>query len=200
MSKIIRILGLDPSLANTGWAVADIDLQTLKIVQVVEMGTVVTQKSKNKRVRKSSDDLERARQSVGVIRALIDKHNVKIACSEVPSGAQSASASRAFGIVVGILASLTVPLVEVNPTEVKLAVAGNKIADKEDIVRWAVNLTKDHPVEWNTSKQPNDWEILVGERYITKTMEHQADAIAGIAAALATNEFRQIAAVLAQLI
>jgi Holliday junction resolvasome RuvABC endonuclease subunit len=200
MTKIIRILGLDPSLANTGWAIADIDLTERKIVRIVEHGTSVTAKSKVKSVRKSSDDLQRARVQRQCMTDAIDRYNVKIACSEVPSGAQSASASRAFGIVVGLLASLSVPMIETNPTEVKMASVGSKVADKEDIVRWAVELTQrlGGTEFWNTGKAKNEWEIELDGKFVTKTMEHQADAIAVIAAAIATQEFKQIAAVLAQ--
>lgn len=200
MSKIIRMLGLDPSLANTGWAIVDIDLTDLKIVRIVEHGTSVTAKSKVKSVRKSSDDLQRARAQRQCMTDAITRYNVKIACSEVPSGAQSAAASRAFGIVVGLLAALPIPMIETNPTEVKMASVGNKLADKEDIVRWAVEQTQLFGgVEfWNTAKAKNDWEIELGGKFVTKTMEHQADALAVIAAALRTQEFKQIAAVLAQ--
>lgn len=200
MSKIIRILGLDPSLSNTGWAIAEIDLTARKIVSILEHGTSVTSKSKVKSVRKSSDDLQRARVQRQCMTDAIERFGVKIACSEVPSGAQSASASRAFGIVVGLLSALPIPLIEVSPNEVKLASAGSKIADKEDMVRWALEQTQHlgGAEFWNTSKAANEWGIQIGDRYVTKTMEHQADAIATIAAAIVTQEFKQIAAVLAQ--
>lgn len=196
---VIRILGLDPSLANTGWAVLDVDTESREIVSVRAHGTIVTEKTKNKQVRKSSDDLARARTTAQTLAKLIQEHNIKLAASEVPSGAQSASASRAFGIVVGLLASLPIPIIEVSPTEVKMAVAGNKIADKEDIVRWAVELTQRVGGQefWNTSKAKNDWEIMVLSRYVTKTMEHQADAIASAQAAIKSEQFRQLTGFLA---
>lgn len=198
----ITLLGLDPSLTNTGYVVAVIDCQTRTIQQVIEHGTIVTAPSKNKKVRKSSDALERARSIAKTLQGVIAKHGIKIASSEIPSGAQSASACYAFGISVGLLASLPVPIIEVSPREVKLATAGTATADKEDIVRWAVALTEQvgGSEHWNTSKAANDWEIKVGDRFVTKTMEHQADAIAGVKAAIDSEQFRQLAGVLLSLV
>lgn len=191
----IRMLGLDPSLTNTGYAVVEVDLDTLKLTKVVTMGTITTQPTKSKQVRKSSDDLARARHLARGIAAIIKDHGIKVTVSEVPSGAQDAKASRAFGIVVGLLGSLTTPVIEVTPTEVKLASHGTKTADKEDIVRWAVEQTRTLGCldMWNTSKAKNDWEIMIGDRCVTKTMEHQADAIAGTQAAINTTAFREFA-------
>lgn len=196
----IRMLGLDPSLTNTGWAVLDVDTETLEITGVRAMDTIVTAPSKNKKVRKSSDKLERARTIAKTIAQVIREHDIKIATSEVPSGAQSANAAFAFGIVTGILASLSVPVIEVSPSEVKVAACGSKIADKEDIMRWAVDKTTDCPVKWKTSKKANEFEIEYEGGYVTKTMEHQADAIAAGEAAIQSEQFRQIAGILASVL
>ena len=195
---VITVLGIDPSLTHTGYVVADVDCETRKIVKIHIHKTIVTAPTKNKKVRKSSDALERARSIAKTLRAVIAEHNIKLATSEVPSGAQSANACYAFGISVGILASLPVPVIELNPSEVKLAACGSKVADKEDIVRWAVDMTStagghEH---WNTTKAANDWEITIDGKYVTKTMEHQADAIAGVKAAADSEQFRQLAGVL----
>jgi Holliday junction resolvasome RuvABC endonuclease subunit len=139
--SIINILGIDPSLTATGWSVIAVNTDTRQIERVIAVGLIETAPTKIKSVRKSSDALERSRKIRSEILAVIAQHNIKLAASEVPSGAQSASACYAFGIVVGLLAALPVPLIEVTPTEVKLATCGNKIADKEDIVRWALKLT-----------------------------------------------------------
>ena len=199
MPKTITVLGLDPSLTNTGYAVAEVDVEALKITKIIKHGTGVTAPSKNKKVRKSSDKLARARTQHAVMNDPIKDYDIKLAVSEVPSGAQSASAAMAFGIVVGLLAALPISMIEVTPSEVKVAACNSKIADKEDMVRWAVQMTKSLGGTecWKTGAK-NDWEIELGGKYVTKTMEHQADAIAVIHAALQTQEFKQIAAVLAQ--
>ena len=194
------MLGLDPSLTHTGYVVVEVHAGTRQIVRTLEMGTIVTAPSKNKKVRKSSDALERARLVKNTIGDVISEHGIKIASSEVPSGAQSANACYAFGIVVGLLASLPIPIIEVSPREVKMATAGTATADKEDIVRWAVEKTAQDDIKWNTSKHPNDWEIPHNGGFVTKTMEHQADALAGVQAAITSEQFRQLSGMMLALI
>ena len=154
--KTITMLGLDPSLTHTGWAVSEIDIVNRRIVKVLEWGTVITAPEKTKQVRRNSDDLFRARSIVNTINDVIAKHDIRFGASEIPSGAQSARAALSFGIAVGILASLKIPLIEVMPSETKLATHGTKTADKEDIVRWVLANTADSPIEWQTGKKAND--------------------------------------------
>lgn len=190
---VIRVLGIDPSLTHTGWVVAEVDAKTRQIVNVLEGGTVVTEPTKAKQVRKSSDKLERARSIANTLRDVIERYGIKIASSEIPSGAKSANAAHAFGIVLGIIAGLTVPVVEVSPREVKLATAGKATADKEDIVRWAVGKSHGWPLVWKTTNRANDWEIMFDDAYVTKDEEHMADALAGVQAAVDGEQFRQLA-------
>lgn len=198
--SIINILGIDPSLTATGWSVHEINTDSRQIERVVTVGVIETAPTKIKSVRKSSDALERSRKIRNELLAVIAQHNIKLAASEVPSGAQSASACYAFGIVVGLLAALPVPLIEVTPTEVKLATCGNKIADKEDIVRWALELPGPAALAWPFSKQKNDWMIPFGSGYVSKKAEHPADSCGAVAAALRTQQFHQLCGMLASLI
>ena len=198
--SIITMLGIDPSLTHTGWAVSEVDLQAREIVRVVDWGTVITAPTKIKSVRRNSDDLERSRAIVTTLNDAIQRHSIKIAASEIPSGAQSARAALSFGVSVGILASLPIPLIQVMPTETKLASHGTKTADKEDIVRWALAKTEGHPITWPTGKKKNEWEIELNGGYVVKGVEHQADAIAVTQAAIKNEQFRQLAGMLAALI
>jgi Holliday junction resolvasome RuvABC endonuclease subunit len=199
--SIINILGIDPSLTATGWSVIAVNTDTRQIERVLAVGLIETAPTKIKSVRKSSDALERARKIRNEILAVIAQHNIKLAAGEVPSGAQSASACYAFGISVGLLAALPVPLIEVTPTEVKLATCGNKIADKEDIVRWALELEGDLS-GMPQSHQTNEWEIPnpFGKGFIGKKAEHPADSCGAVAAALKTQQFFQLCGMLASLI
>ena len=198
----ITMIGIDPSLTHTGYAVCEVDTATRKIVRVIEMDTIITEKSKVKQVRRSSDDMHRARLHAVTLREVIARHSIKVGAAEIPSGGQSASAAKAFGIAIGILASLTIPLIEVSPGEVKMASVGSKTADKEDIMRWALALTEvtDSPVEWKTGPRKNEFEIEHNGGYMTKGMEHQADAISGVAAAIQSEQFRQLAGMMHALI
>lgn len=189
----IRILGIDPSLTSTGYSVVDVDIKTFKIERVLTVGLITTEPDKGKKVRASSDALARSRHIARQLRAVIDNHDIKIAVSEVPSGGQSAKAVYAFGIVVGILASLPIPVIEVSQREVKMASVGVPYADKEDIVRWAVELTADSDIPWPTTKRENDWGIAYKDGFVTKAAEHMADSVATVAAGAKSEQFRQLA-------
>jgi len=197
----IRILGLDPSLTHTGWSVAEVCPIKREILDIIDAGTIITAPTKNKQVRASSDALFRARTVKGELYSIIDQHSVKLACSEIPSGAQSAKALYAFGIVVGLVASLPVPVLEVTPREVKLATVGKLTADKEDMVRWAVDLTYrvGGTKLWETGRK-NDWEIEICSKHVLKAEEHKADSMCGIQAAISSEQFRQLAGMMAAVI
>ena len=197
----IRMLGLDPSLTSTGWSVLEIDTETREIVNVIAMGTIKTAPTKNKKQRKSSDDLDRARTIIMNLRDVIKEYDIKLAASEVPAGAQSAKAARAFGIVVGLLASLPVPMFEVTPRQVKMATCDSAVADKEDIMRWALTVTLGTPVhgKWKVGAK-NDFEIELRGKYMAKTMEHQADSIAVGHTAAKGDEFANLAGMLASVL
>lgn len=198
MRKIVRVIGLDPSLTATGWVIADVDVSTSrpKIVDIIEMGLSETSPApKKSKVRVSSDNLARARKQRACMMLAIDTHKVQIACSEIPSGAQSAKAALAFGIVIGLIAALPVPMVEVTPFQVKDAACGNKYADKEDIMRWALEMTRKLGglMFWKTAAKANEFQIELDGKFLIKKMEHQADAVAVVEAAIRLPEFRETA-------
>jgi Holliday junction resolvasome RuvABC endonuclease subunit len=179
MQNVMKIMGIDPSLRNFGLALAHVDLDTMNVdVSVIKL--VETEKGKLKNVRKSSDDLSRARL---LHRALKTWQGVAdMAVAEVPTGTQSASGAISNGICIGILASIEIPLIEVSPTEVKMATVGIKTATKSEMIEWAM---KKHPkAQWLTRK-------LKGETVPMNDCEHLADAIAAIYAGLQTEQFKQ---------
>lgn len=49
------------------------------------------------------------------------------------------------GICVGVLAACPVPLIQVSPTETKLAAVGDKGASKTVMIGWAVGEYQDAP-------------------------------------------------------
>lgn len=132
----IKILGIDPALTNTGLVIGEIDVFTLEW-NIVALRLLQTEKSKGKQVRASSDDMERVTLLATGIREFIALHRPTMAAAEVPTGAQSARAQFSNGVVVGLLGSLTLPMVQVNPSEVKIASAGHKYAVKEEMIEWA---------------------------------------------------------------
>lgn len=193
--QTIPVLGIDPSLNNTGLSVVDIDIDSMKIAGVRRILMASTDRQTGKTVRKSSDDLRRAQSIIADIRGQIREHGVRIVAAEIPSGAQSASAAFANGLCVGCIASIRIPVVQVSPLETKMATVGSKTASKADIIRWALDRWPD--ADWVTGSRANDWDIQNAEgRHLTKVNEHMADALAIVEAALLTPEMRMVAAAL----
>ncbi len=187
---LIRAVGIDAAFANMGFAQVSIDRRGL--VTCTGLKLISTEgKSDGKGVRKSSTELRRARELVEAVNA--ECAGNMIAFVEVPSGSQSAAVARSLGIVVGVLASCPIPIIEVSPLEVKRAVNPGRKAkvSKDDIIKWAAK-------RW-----PNaDW--ILHERSgktwkkgdLQNCNEHLADALATIAAGIATPEFQRLIALM----
>jgi Holliday junction resolvasome RuvABC endonuclease subunit len=180
----IRIAGLDGSKSNFGISLLDLDLDTMEL-SVVDLILAKTEKDKNKQVRKSSDNLRRAQEVMAQLRPALK--GCVSAFIEVPSGGQSYDAVLGFGIVIGLYASIEIPVVEVSPSETKLAAVGTKTASKEEMIEWAMEKFPDAP--WRMRK-------LKGEMVPTKDNEHLADGVAIAHAGLKVPSFQQTLAIL----
>lgn len=180
----IKIAGLDGSKSNFGIALMTMDVETLEL-EVADLVLVKTEKSKEKQVRKSSDNLERAQEIATTLRqSLGDCISV---FGEVPSGGQSYDAVLGFGIVIGLYASIPLPFIEVSPSETKKAAVGTRTASKEEIIEWAMQKFPTAP--WRLRK-------LKGEMIPTNDNEHLADAVAIVHAGIRTPAFQQTLAIL----
>ncbi len=184
MTKI-RIAGLDGSKANFGISLLDLDINTMELT-VADLILVKTQKTKNKQVRMSSDNLRRAQEVAVPLRNALK--GCTTAFVEVPSGGQSYDAVLGFGTVIGLYASIEIPVVEVSPSETKLAAVGTKTASKEEMIEWAIENYPDAP--WRMRK-------LKGEMVPVKDNEHLADGVAIAHAGLKVPSFQQTLAILA---
>jgi Holliday junction resolvasome RuvABC endonuclease subunit len=181
--SILKIAAIDPSLSNFGLVRGTVDISHEAFpVELSELTLVETDtdKSSRKVVRRNSEDLERARKLLrGMHRFIADADMVFV---EVPVGSQSARAMASYGVCIGILASIGKPLIQVTPTEVKLAAVGTKTASKNEMIEWASGL------------YPNlNWLMSRGK--MTAKNEHLADAIGAIHAGLLTDEFARAASV-----
>ena len=183
MAKI-RIAGLDGSKANFGISILTLDVDTLEL-SVEDLILVKTTKTKNKQVRSSSDNLRRAQEVAVELRNALK--GCVTAFVEVPSGGQSYDAVLGFGTVIGLYASIEIPVVEVSPSETKMAAVGTKTASKEEIIEWALEKFPDAP--WRMRK-------LRGEMVPTKDNEHLADGVAIAHAGLKVPSFQQTLAIL----
>lgn len=176
---ILNVIGIDPSLNNMGFAKARVNTETYKI-EVIDLILAETAPDKKsaKVVRKNSDDLARAKLLHDALQR--ETAGCSFAFVEIPVGSQSSRAMASYGICIGVLASCKLPLIQVTPTEVKLAGYGTKTATKQDMINWAV---KKYPnANWLTRK-------LKGEIVLMNDNEHLADAVAAIEAGISTDQF-----------
>lgn len=183
MSKI-KVVGIDIGLRNTGFAKATLDLNSMELV-IDDLVLVQTESSKTKEVRKNSDDMRRAK----IMHEAVQLHSkgASFAIGEIPTGSQVYRAAFGFGICIGVLSGLQIPLIQVQPTEVKLATVGKKNATKDEMIAHAV---KAHPhAQWLTRK-------FKGEIVLVADNEHLADAVSVIYAGLLSDQFRQATALL----
>jgi Holliday junction resolvasome RuvABC endonuclease subunit len=183
----IRIIGLDPSLRNTGVAIADYSLTTGKL-DLVDLILIQTEKMEDgTKVRQTSDDLKCAQHIIRSLRKIVADHKPVIAASEISVFSKSARAMLTNGICVGVLASIPVPVIEVHLLEVKRAAGGEKTSSKDFMVQWAVGQWPN--ANWRTRK-------LKGDVVLLKENEHLADACAAISAGILTSQFSQATAMM----
>lgn len=178
MSKV-KILGIDPALSNMGLAIAEYDLLTGQL-EMKELRLIQTEGTKVKQVRKNSDDLERARQMHDGLQDAAK--NCWMAVAEIPTGTQSARGAMSNGIALGVLASCPIPLIQVQPTEVKVSTVGVKTATKGEMIEWAMR--KYPALNWLMRKSK-------GQMVPMNDNEHLADAVAIIETGLKTDQFKQ---------
>lgn len=179
----VKISGMDGSLRNFGVAVVSLDVETMEM-SVEELVLLKTEKGKEKTVRKSSDNLERA-QSIATGLEEVLKGSISV-FAEVPSGGQSYDAVLGFGIVIGLYASVKVPLLEVSPSETKKAAVGTRTASKQEIIEWAAEKFPTAP--WRRYKR-NGAKFKKGD--LMQDNEHLADAVAIVHAGIKTPAFQQ---------
>lgn len=184
--RTLKIIGLDPSLKNFGIAHATLDIDTLKFT-VDALRVVQTEPERDKKVRKvvrkNSEDLERAKLlHRGAIEAT---EGAWLAFAEVPVGSQSSRAMASYGVCIGVLAAVNavMPMIQVTPTEVKMAGCGIRTATKDEMIEAMIAKYPEAP--WPMQNKAGKRIPIAGQ------CEHLADAVAAIEAGMATDEFRQ---------
>lgn len=203
---MIRAVSIDCAFANMGLASLGIlpwSEGGLRVCQIAckDLTLIQTEALKAKQVRKSSDDLRRATELHRAFQAYIRATDAQVVFAEVPSGAQSAAAAKYLGAALGILASSPVPVIEVSPMEVKVAVTGvkSKGASKEEVIKWAVSRWPD--ANWLRYEKGGKVVVAKTKRVVSwkagdlmRSNEHLADALAIAQAGVATPAFQQLIA------
>lgn len=173
----IRFVSFDPSLRNTGVCYGTIDAENN--INVKNTVLLSTESEKNKRVRVSTDTINRSREIYKFLQQTIEEWKPNITFVETPSGSQNASSMKSYGVVCALISTVTPIPIEVTPIEVKQAFIGSKTATKQQIIDKAVNLYPD--AGW----------LKKGGRILKKN-EHCADAVAIVFAGVKTVQFKQI--------
>lgn len=184
--RLINVIGIDPSLRNMGFCKATIDLDTMEVkVRDVILAETEANKKTAKVVRKNCDDLDRAQ----ILHDALVKEckGYTLAFVEVPVGSQSARAMASYGICIGVLAACPIPMIQVTPSEVKLAATGSKHAAKQEMIEAAMIAHPNAP--WLTRKSGG---VIVP----VAANEHLADATWAIHAGIKTPQFKQAASML----
>lgn len=181
MTKI-TFAAADGSLRNFGIAVMQYDTDDQSL-SVKNFTLIETEKAKNKTVRASSNNFARAHSIATKAREVIK--DCAFCFAEIPSGGQDYNAVLGFGIVIGIYASFTIPVIEVSPLETKMAAVGTRTASKQEMIEWACEKYPSAP--WLMTKRNG---VMVP---ILKN-EHFADAVAIAHAGIQTPAFKLMTA------
>lgn len=181
----IPVLGMDPSLRNWGLALGSLDLDT-GILSGLELQLIQPKEETSKQVRKNSKDLEIARLLTQGIEPYLRR--ARVIFVETPVGSQSARAMASYGVCVGILGTHWAQghtLIEVSPSEVKIALTGKKDATKDQMIQAATS-----------AYGGANWPMYRGQ--LASKAEHLADAIGTIHAGVRTPTFQGLMAILKQ--
>jgi crossover junction endodeoxyribonuclease RuvC len=123
----MRILGIDPGLATTGWAVVDFEGRSAP--HVVDFGVVSTEKTATheSRLEEIYTDLaqliEKFKPEQGALERLLFNTNVKTAMN----------VGEARGVVILAMQQEELPISQFTPPQIKSSVAGNGRADKKQV-------------------------------------------------------------------
>lgn len=177
---IVTVMGIDPSLRNTGIAVMKVNTENGGVVDVVDLILTRTQPGP-KSQRRSSADFEAATIISSSIRNAVTQYSPKVVFAEIPSGTQSARASFALGITLGIMATMVPKPIEVTPQQTKLQSVGIRTATKGEMIEWATGAYPDAP-----------WLRTGNLSRVMSCNEHLADAIGVVHAGLVTPEWEVI--------
>lgn len=182
----IRAISIDPSLRNTALSLVEIPVGKIDLtpedVTVIDTILIETEKEKTKTVRQNSDDLRRSREINKTLRQWEEK--ASLAFAEIPSGAQNARAALSFGVAIGFLGSLSIPVIEVQPNDRGMVVANRRSVSKHEVITWAV---KNFPsVNWKMRKSKG---VLVP----VDANEHVADSLAILIAGTRKPQYADMA-------
>lgn len=181
--SVIKVLGQDPSMNNWGLVAAEINIETydIKVVDMLVLAKPKQEKARKKQVRQNSQDLERAKAVHEGLHSFIKQYTPHMTMVEVPHGSQSASAMKGYGLCLGVLGSMPMPMIQLQESECKINAVGARSATKKQMIEWAMS---EHPsAPWKLRKSKGELVSVDGYN------EHVADAIGALHAGILTDQF-----------
>lgn len=124
---MLRIIGIDPGLATTGWAIVDFDGSSNP--NIIDYGCITTKKGLtiSQRLKEIHDDLNE----------LIEKYNPEYAGIETllfyNNQKTAIAVGEARGVVLLVLEQKGVPIKEMTPLQVKNSITGYGQAKKKQV-------------------------------------------------------------------
>ena len=182
----IKFASIDPSMRNTGIALGTYYVGE-RAYNVGQVHLVQTFRNTDKKIRASAKDYEACREMFLNMHGILDSWSPSIVFAEMPTGSQSASGMKSYGISLMLLGTIKVPVIQVTPQEVKVAAVDSKNASKNTMIEWAT--TKWPDLQWMT-------RVFNGEVKFLNKNEHMADACAAIEAGMRTDQWNQLLSVL----
>ena len=192
------LLCLDPSLTHCGCSIISPD------GNVIDAGTIITEKTKNKLLRVADDDVRRITQIASQLKTTIQYYKIKGILAELPpSNSQSAQAAKGLGMAVAIVttvaAAFDIPLEWATPEEVKMALTGRINASKEDMMKAACKrygwlITEKEIRSRKTGKRIRmDYTYhVLSNQWGKERFEHVADSLGVLAALKQSNVVRML--------
>lgn len=173
-----KIIGFDVGLAHCGIACVEVSATPTGFnFALVSADVIVTEKRGSKvAMSTTADNVARMRElGDGLHDAMIPMLQSKLAVSESQSWPRNAGSSAKIGMAWGVVTTLLhtrhIPLYDVSPQAIKLAVCGNKSASKDDVISTVTAIVGLMPAK-----------IKKADR------EHACDAVAAVMAAVRYRE------------
>lgn len=131
----MKILGIDPGLGRTGYAILE---QTPKKVHLITCGCITTTSKSEE-----SDRLAELQKDLNII---LNKFKPDFVCIEklffAANVKTATTVGQARGVAVVTCALQKIPIIEVTPLQVKISVTGYGKADKPQVQRMIKTLLK----------------------------------------------------------
>lgn len=176
----MKFVSIDPSFRSTAIIAGEINDDNKTLYPNVSF-IIQTEKNKNKKVRASSDTIQRCKQLYEKVNNFISEYSPNVVFVETPQGSQSFKGAVNYGTSCFLIATIKPAPIEVTPVEVKKQTVGKKTATKEEMIDWCLENYSSSILEKNKDGSVNK-----------SKSEHLADAMAVAHCGITTDQYKQL--------